>query len=195
MTLDMEFQAMTDDTRLEFEEEFLCDLAAAAGVPRGLLQVTGVRRGSVVVDVTLARDDEDALGNGRSADEVVMALLAQAKDVNSKLCQGKHTHRVRSITPAEPLQGAHATKARALTKPAPKPIPAWRTVVVYLSSTLQTDRGRGDVEDERKVLYRDVLPELVAEYAQRMIRLLIVDPRLSLSAVLCDILMHIIGAS
>jgi len=174
--LDMDFDYIDDENRVQFEDEVLGDIAEACAVPRELLHVSALRSGSIIVDMALERDLA-ALGDGITADGVVLQLIAQIKDIDSKVYQGKHTSRIMSITPAEKLEDP----AKAKNKPEPQKIPLWRTVVLYVCSSLEEDRGRGDVEDERKVLYRDVLPQLRTKYAQRMIHLLTVDPRLSYS--------------
>lgn len=175
--LSMDFDDIDDDNRAEFEEEVLADIAGAADVPKELLMVSGLRQGSVIVDIEIERD-ADALGEERTADVVVLQLMAQIKDTDSKLYKGKHTYRAVSVTSSEPLEDP--TKAKK--KPAPQKVPLWRTVVLYICSSLEQDvHRRGDLEDERKVLYHDVLPQLKSKYAQRMIHLLTVDPRLSYS--------------
>ena len=177
VTLEMDFDDIDDEYRTVFEEEIIDDIASAAGIPKELLRVAGLRKGSVIVDMELEGNDA-LLGQDRTADAVVLNLMAQSKDAESALLRGKHTCRAQSILSPERLEDP----AKAKHKPPPQTIPLWRTVVLYICSTLEGDRGKGDLDDERAVLYRDVLPRLKVKYAQRMIHLLTVDPRLSCAA-------------
>ena len=174
--LDMDFDDVDDENRAQFEDEVLQDIADAAGVPKEVLQVSALRKGSIIVDMAMEREGVD-FGPDLTADAVVLQLMAQAKDADSKLYQGKHTCRTMAIVPSEPLEDP----ATAKKKPEPQKIPLWRTVVLYICSSLEKERGRGDLADELEVLYHDVLPQLKTKYAQKMIHLLTVDARLSYS--------------
>ena len=174
--LDMDFDDVDDENRAQFEEEVLQDIAEAAGVPKEALRVSALRKGSMIVDMTIEREGAD-YGPDLTADAVVLQLMAQVKDADSRLYQGKHTCRAMAIKPAEKLEDP----ATAKKKPEPQKIPLWRTVVLYICSSLEQDHGRGDLQDELEVLYHDVLPQLKTKYAQRMIHLLLVDPRMCCS--------------
>jgi hypothetical protein len=174
--LDMDFDDVDDENRAQFEEEVLQDIAEAAGVPKEALRVSALRKGSMIVDMTIEREGA-GYGPDLTADVVVLQLMAQVKDADSRLYQGKHTCRAMAIQPAEKLEDP----ATAKKKPEPQKIPLWRTVVLYICSSLEQDRGRGDLQDELEVLFHDVLPQLKTKYAQKMIHLLLVNPRLCCS--------------
>ena len=179
MKLSMDFEELSsDDTRAQFEDEVLADIADAAGVPRELFRVAALREGSVLVDIELARNIE-ALGEHKhAADAVVLDLIAQLKNPDSKLYKGKHTHLAVGVSSAQKL----VDPAKAKPQAEPQKIPLWRTVVVYVCSSLEEERGRGGLEDERAVLYRHLFPRLKTKYAQRMVHLVFVDARLSYTA-------------
>lgn len=74
--------------RLEFEEDFVQDVAGAAGIPRERVLIKDLSPGSVIVTTCI---QGDASGSDPSVLDVAIDLIKQAADPNSQLRSGKVT--------------------------------------------------------------------------------------------------------
>jgi len=110
LTLDADLKSIGDEE--EFKRDVIHDVASAAKIDAKHVRVTGLRAGSVLVDMLIAKEAGDA-------QEIVRDLEEQIKWPNSPLMQGKVTSKAKKSAAISDLAAAEAspTVKRSASRP------------------------------------------------------------------------------
>ena len=100
LRLAMQLSEIVDEER--FKSEVAVDIAEAVRAPAEMVEVLGLREGSVVVDVQLDARIGEASALGGTALDVAFRLQKQSQDSSSALLRGKHTARTIGLAVTEP---------------------------------------------------------------------------------------------
>jgi hypothetical protein len=110
LTLDVDFKSVRDSEviRETLKKDVITDVATASKIDAKYVRVTGLRAGSVLVDMLIAKEAGDA-------QEIVRDLEEQLKSPNSLLMQGKVTSKALQAS-SQAKDGAFQRRQRMINK-------------------------------------------------------------------------------
>jgi hypothetical protein len=97
-------------TSKKFHDEFIADLAKAAGVPADRFKVLSVRSGSIIVEFAVLPAAHGGSSDAANVEAIMANLKSQMKSKKSKLRKGRHT---KTLDPKHPFEGGKMEQPKA----------------------------------------------------------------------------------